>query len=46
MINDTADTIEAMFRGQADSAYTMYRLQATLSGIIYQKTMQKNMKNA
>ena len=40
MINDTADTIETMFRGKHDSAYTMYRLQATLSGIIYQKTMK------
>jgi len=46
MINDTADTIEAMFKGKTDSAYTMYRLQATLSGIIYQNTMKNNMKNA
>jgi hypothetical protein len=46
MINDTADTIENMFRGKHDSAYTMYRLRATLSGIIYQKTMKENMKNA
>jgi len=46
MINDTADTIEDMFRGKHDMSYTMYRLRATLSGIIYQKTMQKNMKEA
>ena len=46
MINDTADTIENMFRGKEDMSYTMYRLRATLSGIIYQKTMKENMKNA
>jgi len=46
MINDTADTIENMFRGKPDSSYTIFRLRATLSGIIYQKTMKANMKNA
>jgi len=46
MINDTADTIEEMFRGKHDMSYTMFRLRATLSGIIYQKTMKANMKNA
>jgi len=46
MINDTADKIENMFRGKPDSSYTIFRLRATLSGIIYQKTMKANMKNA
>ena len=46
MINDTVDTIETMFRGKHDMSYTMFRLRATLSGIIYQKTMKANMKKA
>ncbi len=46
MINNTADEIEDMFRGKTDFVYAITRLRATLSGIIYQKTMKENMKNA
>jgi len=46
MINDTVNKIEDMFRGKPDSHYTITRLRATLSGIIYQNTMRTNMKKA
>jgi len=46
MINDTADKIEDMFRGQPDFVYAVNRLRASISGIIYQKTMEANMKKA
>jgi len=46
LINDTANKIEDMFRGKTDFVYAVNRLRATLSGIIYQKTMKTNMKNA
>lgn len=44
MINDTTNKIEDMFRGKTDFVYAVNRLNATLSGIIYQKTMKSNMK--
>jgi len=46
MINDTVEKIEDMFRGQPDFVYAVNRLRATISGIIYQKTMEANMKKA
>jgi len=46
MINETINQIEDMFRGKSDFGYVITRLRATISGIIYQKTMKVEMDKA
>jgi len=46
MINETINQIEDMFRGKTDFHYAITRLRATISGIIYQKTMKAEMDKA
>jgi len=46
MINETINQIEKMFEGKPDFSYVITRLRASISGIIYQKTMKAEMDKA
>ena len=46
LINETVVKIEDMFRGQTDFVYAVTRLRASISGIIYQRTMKAIMDKA